>query len=232
MTSPRQFVVASLLLTSLLGVSRADAMVADCGPRICFQYDETQAATAVFGLPFRVGDTLEFLPPAAAVLAEGGSSPAGLSATFVIDRIFSSLGSLAALQLHVEGDQDATAGSSVGSSLDLQAFDNSGPGTGSGSASYTATGNGSGPRLWQLEATLDPTGLFGGPSADLRLQLTSLLSASTDGAGASGWIATKYLAISATTVPAPPALGLFLATLAAAGVRARRRAPLPAGRSA
>lgn len=223
MTPPRQLAVASLLLAFLLGAPRADAMVVDCGPRICFQYDETQAAAAVFGLPYRVGDTLAFLPPAAMALAEGAGSPASLSATFVIDRIFSSLGDLAGLQLHVEGDQDATAGSSVGSSLDLQAFDNSGPGTGNASASYTAIGDGSGPRLWQLEATLDPADLSGAPSADLRLQLTSLLSASAGGAGASAWIATKYLAISATAVPAPPAMGLFLAAAAAVGARARRR---------
>jgi hypothetical protein len=223
MTCPRQIAVAGFLVAFLLGASRADAMVVDCGPRICFQYDETQAAAAAFGLPFRVGDTLEFLPPAAVALAAGAGNPASLSATFIIDRVFSSLGNLAGLQLHVEGDQDATAGSSVGSSIGLQAFDNSGPGTGNGSASYTAIGDGNGPRLWQLQATLDPDDLSGAPSADLRLQLTSLLSASADGAGASAWIATKYLAISVTAVPAPPAMGLFLAAAAAVGARARRR---------
>ncbi len=224
----RPLAVIGFLVTSLLGAVRADAMVVDCGPNICFQYDETQSAVAVFGPPFRVGDTLEFLPPAAAAVAAGGSGPASLSATFVIDRIFSGLGNLAGLHLSVEGDHDATAGGSVGSHFGLQLFDNAGPGSGAVGVSHDATGDGSQPRIWRLEAATSPEELFAAPSADLRLQLTGILSASAEGAGAGAWIATKYIAISATAVPAPPAMALFLSAAAALAARTRRRSHPPA----
>jgi hypothetical protein len=198
-------------------------MVIDCGPTVCFQYQESQAAVAVFGLPVRVGDSLQFLPSVALALSADGAGESSLGATFVIERVFSGAGALASIHVVAEGDYDAALAGAIGARIHLQASNNQGPGDATASASFAAAGPGGVPGIWTIDATIHPPDAFAASSSDLRLDLSQLLSAATAVGGEHAWTQAKYLSVTATAVPAPPALGLLGTAALAAALRARRR---------
>jgi hypothetical protein len=223
MPAPRFLTIAGALLAGFLHAPLAGAMVLDCGPTICFQYQESQAAVALFGLPVRVGDSLQFLPPAALALSADGAGETSLAATFVIDRVFSGTGALSSIRVVAEGDYDAELAGTVAARIDLQISNNLGPGAATTSDLFSATGTGGAPGIWALNATIHPSEHFPAYSSDLRIDLSQSVSALTVSGGEHAWTEAKYISVTATAVPAPPALGLLATGFLAAALRARRR---------
>lgn len=215
--------LTALLITGPTALPAA-AMTLSCGPSLCFEFDEGQTAVATLGLPVRVGDSMQFLPPLFLAQSAGGSGPAQLAATFVFERVFAvGGGEILGLQVRQEGDYEIAGGGSVLASLGLTAWSNLGADQASTAQSFNASGVSPGPALWQVSAALAPAAAFGGPATDLRLAVDFLLQANTAGPGEFAFAQTKFILGEGAAVPAPGALALFATAAGLCAARARKR---------
>ena len=79
------------------------ASVTQCGPTICFTYDDAQAAVAEFGQPTFIGDTVRFLPPSFRAQSDDGvadSNPAISRDTATANFIFTDVYTLSGNDIH------------------------------------------------------------------------------------------------------------------------------------
>ncbi len=214
----------SVWLLALYGwTAGAPAITLDCGPTLCFEYDATQPAILVLGSPTRVGDSMQFLPPAFFAQSAGSAGLHTASVSFVFDRVYAALGgSVVSLRVQQEGDYEIAGNGSVTALLDLTATGNAGADEVSASDEFVATGTVAPPGVFLLDAALTAASGLPGAAPDLRLTLGLLLQAN---AADMAWIQTKFLitAGETTVMPVPGSLWLLGTATLACVARARRR---------
>lgn len=215
------------LLLALVAVPQLSrATVIDCGPTVCFQYDETQAAISGLGVPVRVGDAMQFLPPSVLLVSASGAAAPDLSFSFVFDRVFSvSGGEISLLRVFEEGDYEIIGGGMVGSRLEIQAQSNLAAEEAIAAAVFGDSGDSGVAQLWDLEVAVAPAAAFTGPATDVRLTIGNLLQAGTTGFGELAWIQKKFILGTAEVapVPVPGTLWLFATGAGLCGWLAKRR---------
>jgi hypothetical protein len=230
---PRHF--AALILCALLATAgmpqSARAAVIDCGPTLCFQYDELQAGVAAFGLPVRVGDSMQFLPAALLAASANGVGTPAVTAAFVFDRVYTLDGSnLVEIRAFEEGDYEIMGGGAVSLALGVVAQSNLVPEQVAAAGVFNATGDSGVAKIWDAVAVVNPKAGFAGPATDLRLTIDNVMQASTSSFGELAWIQKKFVVTAvgvepAAEVPLPGTLGLLSAGLAFCAMRSRRRGP-------
>lgn len=228
---PRYFAAPSLCaLLAMAGMPQsAAAAVIDCGPTLCFQYDELQAGAAAFGLPVRVGDSMQFMPPALLAASANGVATPAVTTAFVFDRVYTLDGSnLVEIRAFEEGDYEIIGGGAVSLTLGLVAQSNLSPEQVAASGVFNATGDSGVAKVWDAVAVVNPKAGFVGPATDLRLTIENVMQASTSSFGELAWIQKKFVVTAvgvepAAEVPLPGTLGLFSAGLAFCAMRSRRR---------
>lgn len=208
----------------------AAATVSECGPNICYEYDDQQDALEWFGAPTLVGDEMRFLPGSFVALSMDGTT--GLVTTaFVFDRVFTQSGAdLASINIREVGDYEITNGgpdAAVSGDLFVLAASNVNPldcqcGI---SDSFDATGDSGGLQVWEMNAEVTPSEVFTGVANDIALSIQNTLTASTADTDLSdvAWIQKKFV-ITTTVIPLPPAVWLFGSAVAGLGWLRRRKA--------
>ena len=187
------------------------ATVTKCGPTICYEYDDTQAAAAIYGQPTLLGDMLRFLPQNFRAQSDDGEGLVQTSASFVFDRVYTIGGEdIDKIMINEFGDYEITNGDRVSDDLTLDVVNTSGAGEfDSATENFTALGDSSGIQRWTIETSFDVAGSFETTSNDIRLTVTNLLEAETDAFGESAWIQKKVEIIALTAVPVPAAVWLM-----------------------
>lgn len=216
-----------LLLAMLPAMPLASmAMTTQCGPDVCYQYDETQTAIAVLGLPTLVGNDIRFVPWEFYAFSTDGSSAPGNSAstTFTFDRIYTLSGlDILSVQVWEEGDFQIIGNGAVSALLGLTVSSNVlATDTLYDSAMFSASGGSTGPHLWANTVSASPVGIFAGPGNDLSVEIANLLTADTAGAGDFAFIQKKFVLQTLTAVPVPAAAWLLGSGLGLLGLLRRR----------
>jgi hypothetical protein len=214
------FVVSAL---GFVGAAQA-AVVTQCGPNICYEYDNAQAGEALFGLPTLSGDALIFLSPSFRAESLNGAGLDTASATFVIDSVYSlNGGDIMDLFIYESGDYDIINGDSVSAELILDVENNNSSETGSIGDFVTASGDSGGQQEWNLQSTFDPQSVFSDPSNDVKVSITDELIAEAYAGGESAWIQKKLTLSAASVVPIPAAIWLFGSGIGLLGWMRRKR---------
>lgn len=201
------------------------ATVTLCGPTICYEYDDAQAASAAFGQPTLIGDSLRFLPTDFLAISANGTGFDWEAATFLISRIYSTTGQdIISISVFETGDYEIAGDGSVSTDLYLLAASNlSGSDLAIATAAFGASGDSGGLQEWAIEAEILPAAVFSGPASDLALQVQNFLTAVTNNNGELAWI-QKKLVLEVAVVPVPAAVWLFASALGLLGFVRRRMA--------
>lgn len=230
--------LVSLLLTGAPMVSHA--MTLNCGPNICYQYDETQAAAALFGQPTLIGDSMRFLPPNFRTESNnilGLPLTTTASANFIFNQVWAITpgAEIGTVQVTETGDYNIsgdTGGNpdTVGVSLWTMVANNASTEVVNNIVNFSATGNSAGTQIWTLQGnSINPAIAFAASAHNVAIGVQNTLTATTDELGGDAWIQKKFTVIVGTDVPPPvplpPALPLMLSGLGllGAGIRRRRR---------
>lgn len=225
-----KFFNQTLLLAALSAAPLlAGATTTSCGPDICYEYDETQAAVAWFGMPVRVGNEMQFLPAEFYALSENGAGLSSQTATFVFDRVYT-LSGVEILRLSVEesGDYEIVGNGSVSAQLDLTVDSNLlGSDSTSTSALFSASTDSGGPDLWGTTASVWPSAAFVGLATDLKVAIANTLTANTTATGQYALIQKKFTMEvqwlpGTTVVPVPAAAWLLGSGVGILGILRRR----------
>jgi hypothetical protein len=212
---------AAILSAIFVTQSVNAASVTQCGPTICYAYDDAQAAVGLYGTPTLIGDSLRFLPQNFRAQSDDGAGLVATQASFFFDNVYSKSGeAIEKIMITEFGDYEITNGDRVSDELTLDAVNNLGAGTASEGELFAATGGTTGLQRWQIENTLDVSSQF--LSNDLNLTVTNLLEAQTDALGESAWIQKKLKIQAVTAVPLPAGVWLMISALGALGGLARR----------
>jgi hypothetical protein len=199
------------------------ATVTACGPNICYEYDDAQAAVALFGLPSLDDDSLVFISPSFRAESSNGEGEVDASAAFVIDRVYSISGdAVTVVSLTEFFDYDVVNGDSVSAELTLDVTDNGSLETGGSFSSFSDTGDSGGQQATTLTGLFNPHSNFTGDASDLEVIITDTLTADTDAAGENAWI-QKKVTLATTVVPIPAAVWLFGSGLGFLILAGRRR---------
>ena len=234
---------AAIAGMSLFALSSYAATVTLTGDTVVYEYDDQQAALALFGAPTIIGDGVRFLPQSfRAQSNEGIGSTTGtnidlVTANFVFDRVYTKNGnSIQTIAVGEFGDYDISGGDSVSAALlltvannavvwDFKSDDNPVP-------EFNASGDSGGPQTWELSALIDPlTELLFAPN-DVGVTIQNTLTAITDESGETAWIQKKLTFIASADsdvappeIPIPAAAWLFgSALLGLVGVARKKRA--------
>jgi len=234
-------VIAVTTLAAMGSAPLSAAPVTQCGPTICYSYDDAQGAVGLFGTPSLVGDSLVFLPPdfraqsTDGVGVNSGTNIDTATANFIIDEVYSKNGvtEVTGLTIVEFGDYEITNGDSVSADLLLSVV-NMQPGPplfpgapalpefGSDQQSFDAVGDSSGLQTWQLTGYFDPAAEFVAEATSVSMTIQNTLTATTNAFGENAWIQKKITLTAA--VPIPAAVWLFASGLGLlAGVRRARR---------
>jgi hypothetical protein len=143
--------VFSVLLLGSVSFTSQAASVTQCGPTICYTYDDAQSAVGLFGTPTLVGDSLVFLPPDFRAESLNGAGTDIVSANFIFDEIYTISGTdIADLTVFESGDYETINGDEVGADLLLTVVNLADPGfppipeTGTSLSTFLATGDSGG----------------------------------------------------------------------------------------
>jgi len=222
-----------LFFISLFWCSQAySAVVTECGPNICYEYDDAQLAALndEFGAPTLIGDDMRFLPldfraqSTDGVGIHSGTNTDNDADTFIFDRIYSVSGQeIALITVTESGDYDIdTDGSVSGDLLALFANNNDAIECDCITQEFNVSGDSSGLSLWSLEATFSPSAFFSSTANDVALSIQNGLTAFSDASGEDAFIQKKFSLVSVTLVPVPAAAWLFGSAILALGVSKRR----------
>lgn len=198
------------------------ATVTQCGPNICYQYDDAQSGMASFGNPSVTGDALVFLVPNFRAESLDGAGLDQALDSFVIDSVYALNGeALAYVGITEFGDYEITNGDRVSAALDLYLEDNDTSESGTVSDLFAASGDSAGLQTWQISAYHNPSMYFS-TAEDVMITITDTLEAETDATGEAAWIQKKISLVATTVVPIPAAVWLFGSALGLAGFIRRR----------
>jgi hypothetical protein len=220
----RRFAFA--LVTSV-PLASAASTVTQCGPDVCFQYDDAQSGVAVFGLPTLLLNSVRFDPG----FRVESNNTTGISATstgsaeFVFDRVYAidqviEIGEV----LVVDTGRYSISGDSLGAldyvsdQLSTTVANNASDELLSDSTQFAASGNSGGVRTWTLGSSgLLPELSFAANARDLKVTVRNTLTAVTDEAGGDAWIEKGFFLYASPTppIPIPGASWLFASALGA-----------------
>ncbi|MCC5794952.1 MAG: hypothetical protein JJT85_09480 [Chromatiales bacterium] len=214
------------MAAGLMASAAHSATVTLCGPTICYEYDEAQAAIELFGAPELIGDGLRFLPASFLALSANGAGIDVANATFQISRVWTPGGqNIIGLEVIESGDLEIINGGSVSAGLFVQLASNvSLFDVNTDTDSLALSGSTGGLQEWTLSTVTDPSAVFLGPANDFSLVIQNFLTANTSESGDLAWI-QKKLMLEIAVIPIPAAVWLFASAL---GLLAwvRRRAVL------
>jgi hypothetical protein len=220
----KAFLAASLLFAICVTQTARAAAVSQCGPTICYAYDDAQAAVGLYGQPTLIGDSLRFLPQNFRAQSDDGQGIVTTQASFFFDNVYTISGdAIEKIMITEFGDYEITNGDRVSDELTLEAFNNLGAGTALENEIFAATGGSTGLQTWLIDNTLDVSTQF--LSNDINLTVTNLVQAETDALGETAWIQkkVKIQAVSITAVPLPAGAWLMMSALGALGGLTRRK---------
>lgn len=221
----RQAITAGIFLSAMIVTQTASAAsVTQCGPTICYKYDDAQAAVGLYGTPTLIGDSLRFLPENFRAQSDDGEGLVQTQASFYFDNVYSVNPNedIQKIMITEFGDYEITNGDRVSDQLTLDAVNNLGAGTASESELFSVTDGTTGLQTWQIDNTLMVSSEF--QTNSLNLTVTNLLEAETDATGETAWI-QKKVKIQAVTaaVPLPAGVWLMVSALGIMGGVARRK---------
>ena len=227
MSDISKFFAAACLLAS--GATQA-ATVTQCGPNVCYEYDNAQTAVALTGLPTLVGDSMQFLPPAFIALSSNNGIVT-TTANWIFSRVYTTnaLNEIISLTVSETFDYEIINGDQVRAALYTQAaslvqagdFTNTNP-----IPSFIATGDSGGPQVANLVAVLNPAAAFTGMANNMSVNIQNTLRAITNAAGEEAFIQKKFMLVTETLdpVPVPGAVWLLGSALGLMGWLRRRAA--------
>lgn len=206
LSSARQFLcqVACLLALAVGFTAPAGAAIINtCGPNVCYEYDDAQAAIALTGTPVLVGDDMEFLPPAFIAHATGVAGWVTATANFIFSRVYTVDANNEISMFHTfeefdyeiitDGEVRATlytqARSNILSSDSISTVVNLGP----------ITGDTFGPQIDDLHAYLYPATAFTAAANDMRITIQNTIRAFTDALAEDAFIQKKFTLVAITT---------------------------------
>lgn len=207
------------------------AVINVCGPNVCYEYDNAQAAVALTGLPTLVGDDMQFLPPAFIAHATGVAGWVTTTANFIFSRVYTvnPLNEIATFRTFEEFDYEIITDGEVRLALYTQARSNILATDGTSTiVNWSATGDTFGQQIDEVHAYLYPAAAFVGPAIDMKVTIQNTLRAYTDALPEDAFIQKKFTLSTVTTtpvIPVPAAVWLMGSALGLLGwIRRRRRA--------
>jgi hypothetical protein len=226
---------------AILGVGFASlpasaVTVTYCGPNICYQYDNAQAAVAWFGLPSFIGDTAFFTPTnfearsADGVGINTGTNTDVADATWVFSKVYSVVPSneIASILAYEEGDYEINyaAGETHGDLyLRARGLNNLLEGSLIDTDAVDYVGSSGGIQLWSMSAALTPQAslaqLANNMTVTIQNTLTAFTSNTTPGSELA-WIEKKLVLDVTTVVPVPAAAWLLGSAVGLLGFARRR----------
>ena len=224
----RQLATTALALGALTAVSGAHAaFISDCpiSAIVCYEYDDAQGAVVLMGTPTRVGNDMEFLPPAF-IAESNGTGFVTATANFIFSRVWTPGGQeITGLEVFEEGDYEIINGGDVRATLYMQARSNLlSSDSISTLISQPYVGDSGGPQIWDLTGSLAPATFFTAMANDMRVTIQDTLRANS-AAGQYAFIQKKFtLTTTTTVVPMPAAVWLLGSALGLLGVVRRRAA--------
>jgi hypothetical protein len=236
-------VVATAAALQLFALSANAAVQNYCGPNLCYEWDDAQAAVTYYGQPNFAGDDAYFLPnifearSADGVGVHSGTNTDTVDGTFVFSKIWTvnAANEVASIYAYEEGDYEINyAGGNVTGDLYLSAFGlNAVEPTVIGTDSVAFSGVSGGIQGWNMSTTIMPGNSLSQIANNLTLTIQNTLTAFTTDASAGSelaWIEKKLILEINTVipvgveVPVPAAVWLFGSALGMLGVARRRRA--------
>jgi hypothetical protein len=232
-------------LGTFLAVPASATLLTNCGPNLCFEYDDAQAAVALYGQPQFAGDDAYFTPNVFRAQSTDGvglHSPFGntdfVDGTFVFSRIYTTNASneIANILAYEEGDYEINyADGTVSGDLYLRAFGlNAVEPTvvGTDSVDFLGIAGGTGNQLWSMSTNISPDTALNQIANNITLTVQNQLSAFTSDttAGSEYAYIQKKLILQINTlipventVPVPAAAWLFGSAFGVLSVLRRRR---------
>jgi len=214
------------------------AMVTQCGPNVCYQYDNAQAAASWFGLPTLLGDAMYFTPTtfearsADGVGIHSGTNTDVADATWVFSRVYSVNSSYEIISIlaYEEGDYEINyAGGETHGDLYLRArgLNNLLEASLIDTDAVDFYGSSGGVQLWSMTAGLTPAASLTQLATNLTVTIQNTLTAftaNTTPGSELAWIEKKLVLDVTTVVPVPAAAWLMASGLGLLGFARRRQA--------
>lgn len=234
--------VGGLAAVAALGLALPSnaAVVTQCGPNVCYQYDNAQAAVALFGLPTLIGDAMFFTPTnfearsADGVGVTTGTNTDVVDATWVFSRIYSvnPANEIASLVAFEEGDYEINyAAGEVHGDLYLRArgLNNLLEASIIDTDAFDSVGTSGGLQLWNMQASLTPAATLTQLATNMTVTIQNTLAAftaNTTPGSELAWIEKKLVLEVTTVTPVPVPAGAWLLgpALALLGFARRRGA--------
>lgn len=203
------------------------------GDTVSYQYDDSQAAIGLFGVPVISGDVIRFLPATFRAQSLNGDGADLMSSTFLFDRVYTNSGAdIAGIRTVEEGDYRIIGDGFVSADLSLRASNNNDfTESVSDSDSISASGT-SGFQEFSLSAGFNVAESFESPANDIALAIGNDLLAITDANGEVAWVQKKLSFTAVSQVPIPAAAGLFMSALMGLLLVGRRKARVAAAATA
>ncbi len=222
-----------LVALVLAGAAPANAaIITACGPNVCYEYDNAQAAVALTGTPSLVGDDMQFLPSAFKAQSSGGAGWVTATANFIFSRVYTvdPNNEIASFKTFEEFDYEIITDGQVRAALYTQARSNilSSDGTSTLVNWGPVSGDTGGAQIDDITAWLYPATAFTGAASDMAVTIQNTLRAFTDASAEDAFIQKKFTLTTLTTspVPVPAAVWLFGSALGLFGWLRRRAARL------
>jgi len=224
--------LAWLAVLALAGAVPANAAtITDCGPNVCYEYDNAQAAVALTGLPSLVGDDMRFLPPAFRAQSSGGAGWVTATASFVFARVYTvdPNDEIATFHTAEELDYEIVTDGQVSATLYTRALSNI---LLTDDTSTTVNwgpvnGDTGGAQVDDIAAYLYPAAMFAAAANDLQITIENTIRAYTDALAEDAFVQKKFTLSTVTrdsinVVPVPAAVWLFGSALGLIGGIRRR----------
>lgn len=212
MARTARFMASAALLAFAAGPLHLNAATLTlCGTSVCYEYDGDQAGLSLFGTPTVVGDSLRFLPTTFLASSPNESDAALVSATFVIDRIYTSGGAaLESISVSETGNYRTRNAGQISADLYLLAASNSIAKFADTTSSVEVTTPSGGLSPWTLNASINVASAFQdfpGATQDMALAIQNTLEAF---GGGPSFTQKNAIFVSATAAVPIPASGLLL----------------------